>query len=46
MMKLGSYVHCTKVSHRSSNLGSKIKRQCHQGQKTKNCWVIPIDNAR
>jgi len=23
----------------------KVKGQGHQGQKTKNCWVIPIDNA-
>jgi len=34
MMKLGDWVRCTKISP-SSNLGSKVKGQGHQGQKRK-----------
>jgi len=37
MMKLGGYMHCTKIS---PNSNVKVKGQGHRGQKTKKCCII------
>jgi len=35
-------VHCTKIP---PEFEFGVKGQRHRGQKTKNCWVISIENA-